>query len=433
MSKQVKQFLRSIHLVLLEWQTLIRVQVARYDHRRTLERVRRKAQSGAPLRVLFIDSEVAKWKAQSLYDWMKADPRYEPIIGVSVRDGQTFSRASDAEIDKGIVEAERYFTDKCCKCVRIYDVVTRTFLDLRQFAPDLVFYEQVYYDYGLHHVRHVCKYALTCYIPYYVPNFGDMNQDTRKVSHRFYDYYFTLNEDWSEAYRKANSRLYTSCKYIATGHPMLDQLNSATSVLATGKRTIIYAPHWTVFHPKSGVTIPHSTFLETGREILSYAKCHTEFQWIIKPHPALFRHLVKCGIWSQQEADEYLGEWEKIGHVCMDGNYCPLFLESSAMITDCASFLTEYGATGKPIIRLMCPHEVLRPISFMAKLYATYYEVHTIPEMLAAFTEVLEKGNDYKREERLQEVKKARLANSCAARNILEFFDCCLWGGAEKR
>ena len=89
------------------------------------------------------------------------------------------------------------------------------------------------------------------------------------------------------------------------------------------------------------------------------------------------------------------------------------------MITDCGSFLSEFGSTKKPIIHLINPENKLD----MPELYATYYKVHNLDELSATLYEVLEKGNDYKKDIRIKAVEKANLSGQYAAKNIMDFFD----------
>ncbi|MBR3922424.1 MAG: hypothetical protein IKJ45_04885, partial [Kiritimatiellae bacterium] len=78
---------------------------------------------------------------------------------------------------------------------------------------------------------------------------------------------------------------------------------------------------------------------------------------------------------------------------------------AKALITDCGSFLVEFPMTGKPLIRLV-PQELNYPLfSIFEELYDSFYVVRNLDEMYRAFALVLERGEDPKREERLQAVK----------------------------
>ena len=91
------------------------------------------------------------------------------------------------------------------------------------------------------------------------------------------------------------------------------------------------------------------------------------------------------------------------------------------MITDCGSFLTEYGATGKPVIHLICADNRITPIFLMRDLYDAYYQVHDLCEMKAVFKNVLEDGNDPMRDRRCKEASRAGIVNSNASSEIVKF------------
>lgn len=55
----------------------------------------------------------------------------------------------------------------------------------------------------------------------------------------------------------------------------------------------------------------------------------------------------------------------------------------------------------KPLIHLISPTCKVKPISMSEKLFNTYYQVHNLNELEQLLYEVVEKGNDVKREERL--------------------------------
>lgn len=420
MKRWLKDILRPTYYRFVACKVMVQVQIARIYHRRVLSRVRAKFQRGEPLRVLFLETSISKWKVQSLYERMRNDPRFEPMVGVSTRDEYDRFTGPSSAITEGMKMARQYYEKHGCKCVEVFDAERHELIDLRRFTPDIVFYQQSWYDYECHHAREVSKFAVTCYIPYFVPNYGDIKLDTRLPTHRFLSYYFTLNEGWSDYYKKSNLPFYQSGRYIAVGHTMLDQLNGEKGS-ERRKPCVIYAPHWTFVHPKHKTKLHYSTFLQNGREILTYAKNHPEFDWVFKPHPALLTHLVQYGAWSQNECEQYIDAWRSLGRVCMDGDYMQLFNVSSAMITDCGSFLTEYGVTGKPLIHLISSQNTLKPANPSAELYGTYYQVHSLEEMYRTFSIVLERGNDYKREERIAAVRKANLVGVNAAENVIKF------------
>ena len=84
---------------------------------------------------------------------------------------------------------------------------------------------------------------------------------------------------------------------------------------------------------------------------------------------------------TEQEVDNYYKEWEKISTYCNNGNYAKLFLESKALITDCASFLVEYFCTKKPVIHLISSSCGIIPKFPLKRIIETYYKAHNLEEM----------------------------------------------------
>lgn len=141
------------------------------------------------------------------------------------------------------------------------------------------------------------------------------------------------------------------------------------------------------------------TFLENGKFILELAKSHPEVDWIFRPHPGLRTKLLSTGAMSEPEVDAYYSEWARIGEASYGGEYFPLFEKSSAMITDCVTFLTEYLLTGNPLIRLVAP-TCPTPIPPVRRLFDAFYDVHSCAELESAFNKVVLKGEDPMRDVR---------------------------------
>ena len=399
-----------------EWVTRFTIQLIRFWRIIILRRIRRKVKKGERVRVLFVESEMSKWKSQSLFALMKADPHYEPLMAIYRRDKS--ENLSNEEVLKGIARAVEEYKRIGNDCVIVYNPKKPETIDLRQFKPDIVFYQQSWISDG---IVGVSRYALTAYIPYYVANYGDLAIDAKMDFHRFVSYYFLLNDAWVSALRSWAPWYYYSGKWLGVGHTMLDYryLNPAPE---PKKQCVIYAPHFSFITPAHDNLTGISTFPKSGKAILEYAKAHPSMNWVFKPHPVLWDELVVSGLMTEKERADYYDEWKRIGLVCTNGNYVELFNDATCMITDCGSFLTEFGATGKPIVHLISSAAKLQAMAPSRELYATYYQVHNISEMYTIFKCVLEERNDPKKEERLMAVKEAGLNGNYAAMNIMKFF-----------
>lgn len=380
-------------------------------------RIRSKICKGGKLNVIFIVSEVAKWKCQSLYDLMKSDCRYNPAIGL-LRQDATRLNSDNLAIETGLRRAEEFFSNLGCQTFRIASDIDDNGVPIDLSVADIVFYQQPWNVDIIVDPQKLSKVALLCYVPYFVANYYEDALAYTQYLHHYLAYHFILNqveEFHAQCIRRPGN--YVGRLQIV-GHPMLDDFY-LNPIEPSKKPCVIYAPHFTFSHPNNPVIVHYSTFLKTGEYLLQYAKAHPEMNWVFKPHPVLKTALHRSKVWGNDQIEAYYSEWGKIGTVCEDGNYMPLFREASAMITDCGSFLSEFGATKKPIIHLINPENNLE----MPDLYDTYYKVHNLDELTDTLHEVLEKGNDYKRDTRIKAVVKANLSGQYAAKNIMDFFD----------
>lgn len=392
------------------------------NYARVLKRIRSKPK-GEKIRVLFLVGEPAKWKCQKLYEAMRTSEIFEPTVGLSAWNMQTASRCPDDQLDEFHKNAERFFDSLGDSHVRTYSLHPRKYLSLSTFSPDIVFYSEPWGPVQSQASESVSRIALTFFIPYFTPSHGDVKWEARHELHRFLYAYITLNDRWAKIFRAGLRPWNFAAKFIGLGHPSLDFFAGAVATKGRGCG-VIYAPHYsfpaTATHINYGYIYPFSTFDRNGEAILAYAQSHPEYGWIFKPHPVLRRYLVESGFWTKEKTDAYYTAWERLGRACYDGGYQKLFLESRALVTDCCSFLTEYGATGKPIIHLLRADTGVTPLPPSKTVFDTFYQVHDLEEMSATFKMVLEDELDPRREERLAAVREAQIAGSNASKNIIE-------------
>lgn len=389
-------------------------------YRKCCLRAKRKPKA-EKIRVLFIVSEIAKWKEQALYDAMESSDDFYPIVGLSAWNLQR--NLPPEELDAVHARAEAFFDRLGHRHVRT--VTTEkgrlVYHDLSDFKPDIVFYTEQWGPCPKQRPSSVSRFALTFFLPYYVPDFGIIGFDCLQPVTRLAYVYFCLNEDWAVYYRDNMKKVRHCAQYVATGHPSLDLTCGGTAGSGTEKY-VIYAPHFSYFDPaRPNDCYIIGTFDWSGRAILEYAEAHPEVKWVFKPHPILRKRLVEVGTMTSDEADDYYRRWAKIAVVSTDANYRDLFVNSRVMITDSASFLPEYGSMGKPVIRLISKYFKHVPPRAAANLYDSYYQVHDIPEMREVFLTVIEKGLDPNRETRLRLVREAGLGESNASQNIMRY------------
>lgn len=366
------------------------------------------------IKVLFLVNENSKWKTQSLYNLLEKSENFEPLIALTIADSQ--KRASKEEKEKYLKDNYEFFTNKGMKCLYAWDIEKNKAKNLNLFKPQIVFYQQPWFLPKIQQPKNVSNFALTCYVPYFVPNYGIMNMDCSDF-HKFLFRNYVLNEDWANLYKNYIGEDYNG-NIVSVGHTMLDDLY-LNKEIKNEEDYVIYAPHWSIPCQGNKNDENYATFLWSDKVILNYAQNHPEINWAFKPHPTLKLALKRCGLFSDEDIEKYYKEWESIAKPCYSSNYVELFLKSKALITDCGSFLIEYFCTGKPIIHLISSQCNVIPPMPTQKIFNTFYQVRNVGEFYNQLDNLIQKNNDYKKEERLNILKELNLENNYAAQNII--------------
>lgn len=418
----IKQVLRpvgvlSLYTILRENAVAPKVFECRRRYAKHISRLR-DSLNGRKIRVLFIVSEIAKWKEQSLYEEMESSGFLYPIVGLSAWNRQ--SSLSCEELEEVHLKASRFFErlgDRYVRTVTTKDGA-KIFHDLTEFNPDIVFYTEPWSPCEKQSPDVVSKFALTYYVPYFVPNYGVVSWDCHQRFHQFLYGYFCLSESWVLLYKRSLMFTVHATKFWPTGHPALDCFYKERERKPTAN-FVIYAPHHSFPHKNRVHVQTYGTFEWNGMEMLAFAEAHPEINWVFKPHPVLRAAALEEGFMTEEELRSYYDRWRNIGVVCEDGAYQNLFLESRCMITDCGSFLSEYGSTKRPVIHLICSKNKFVPPKASKDVYDTYYQVRNLDELRKALKTVVQDGLDPMREVRVAAVCRAGLADRNASQNIV--------------
>lgn len=357
------------------------------------------------IRVGFLVAEASKWGYQSVYDAFAADPRFEPII-MTTKLGQEHKNGTTHY--KTMADCRDFFVARGMKVESAYDEGNKQYIPLKQMNVDIVFYEQPWDVVECQHPFTVSKYAITCYSSY---GFDLMNYYGSYMEnfHRWVDCVFTV----SDATYEHIKNIATSVSNVSVvGWSKLDVYQNIKKV-PSEKPIIIYAPHHSF--EEHGLNL--ATFQYNGKEILELAKKYADkFDWVFKPHPRLKHALVLNKIMTAEQADEYWGEWEKLGTICDDGNYFQMFNNSCAMITDCCSFLGEYLPTGNPVLHLINKKAQFNNVA--KSFIGAYYQIYDNAQLYNEFERVIVHGDDYKQIERQQKIPLVFDTNETAGTKI---------------
>ncbi|MDD1744147.1 MAG: CDP-glycerol glycerophosphotransferase family protein [Methanomassiliicoccales archaeon] len=376
------------------------------NNSRTLRRLR-KASKTRKLRIAFLVGENSKWSCQSLYEEFRRSQRFEPIILIT---GERQGSRSNLELIEKVNETYSFFKARNMNPQLAYDVRRSEYLDLRQFKPDLVFYQQPWTIDDVQSPTAISKFALGCYVPYSIAGTSEvMVHYPKTFLYGIWRHFIvsSLVGDEYKSWMTANKE-----SLIITGHPKLDVYNN--NEIINEMHYIIYAPH---FATKNSV-LKLSTFDWSGRYILDFAKRHTELRWVFKPHPLFRSQIIKDGILTENEISSYYDEWARIGMIYDQGDYFSIFKNSDALITDCSSFLSEYLPTKMPVIHLISENMVTpNPLSRIASSH--YYKVHNITELEFYLNEVIINKNDPQKEKRIEDIRVLDLDGISASSKIL--------------
>lgn len=376
------------------------------NEKKVLKKLRKKY-GKEPIRVLFYVYETCRWKSQSIYDLMSKDENFEPII-IATKNC-TNEANTNYQTKEDVKKTYAFFKEKGMNVKYGYDIEKDEFIPFEALNPDLIFYSHPWYVEKTQGPVVCSKFALTYYVPYFLPN-TSLYIEYGLRFHQYLHKYFVLNNSIKNFYHEKQDR--KSNNLIPVGHPQLDYFYNRN--YQEGE-SVIYSPHWTI----GGVNnIAYSTFDWSGKFILEFAKNHPEIRWVFKPHPLLAKQLVKVNAMTEEEVQEYYKEWRNIAEFYDCGDYLGIFDNSKAMITDCGSFLTEYLLTQKPVIHLVSD----RAIEYndcVKKITNSYYQAHNIEELENYLQKIIINKDDFKKQERLDVIKNLELDNNYCAEKIL--------------
>lgn len=367
--------------------------------------VLKKLKNKKCLKVVFYVYDESKWKSQTVYDLMESDERFNPTVVVTKNcapsGNPNFQTADDVK------RCYEFFKKKGMKVEYGYSIEQDNYISFETFSPDIIIYSHPWYVYKTQGPVVCSKFALTFYIPYFLP----ASEQWHEYGLRFHQYiyrHYVPTDFVKEFYTKNTDNIGE--KYKVVGHPILDNYLKKEQ---KEKKYIIYAPHWTV----CGDNLRYGTFDWSGRKILEFAKEHKNLSWVFRPHPLLYKFILSSNFMPKDEIDKYYDEWKKIGIYSQGGDYTDIFLESCAMITDCGSFLTEYFVTENPVIHLISKE--FKPNPMIDEIDKTYYTARNAEELNQHLQEVIENGGDYKKDLRKELLKNLNLKDKNSAKLII--------------
>jgi len=244
-----------------------------------------------------------------------------------------------------------------------YPILTMKEYDLQAVSPDVVFYMKPYKyfrgcpdDWFVKTVKKMTPY--TVFISYCLDVQG--GEELRKY---FYEqpafYYMWRIIGYSDYYKKMMTRYgFRNGENVVTlGHPKFDCSYDLISHKAfvypewekkiAGRPVIFWNSHFSVL-PENGV----GTFIQWSRLIFSYFKNNSDAVLLWRPHPLFWETIQQNYPEQNAEFEAFVKDLETWPNVIVDRteDYRYAFSMSDALISDAATFLVEYCASGKPVL-----------------------------------------------------------------------------------
>lgn len=358
----------------------------------TLKKLQKEIQT-RKIKVVFLNSENAKWVYQSLYEAFSNNSHFDVQILTTVRKVFLKKKYTYCEWEKQAKNNYRFFKNQHMNVACAFDFTKKKFKKLSEFNPDIIFYEQPWDLPAEHTLVNTSKYAINFYCSYG----SNITNGRNEYSEPFYKDVYTYFLDNPQIKDILLEHGFSEKSLLVCGHLKLDAylkpVNETHTIWKTKKqKRVIWAPHHSFFEKS---TLRFGTFNWTYQFIYNFAKNHPEIEFIFKPHPELKRQIVRNKLMTANEMTGYFTMWEKLpnAQVYETGNYFDMFRTSDLLITDCNSFLYEYLPTKKPVIQLINKNSVGHNV-FGQKIISGYYKAKNCEELEDSINSVLLKEED---------------------------------------
>ena len=305
------------------------------------------------IKVLFFVYFPSVWDShRSIYEAMKASPSFEVYVFVA----PVVDEHQQCRYREDILE---FFENEGIDVILGCSLDISIYINIQSLNMDVVFYQTPFYA-GIPEwfPENIAQHTYLAYVPYgiYTANIPDVqfNQIIHNVAWKVFAE-TPLHKELYAKYKLTGDR-----NVVVSGYPKLDIYTShahdteytstmcITPQTTPSKKRILWTPHWIV-----DTETKYTLFAEYIEFFIDYLSQNTDsIEIILKPHPLLFGTLIKEGVYTKEELDHLLVQFESLpnGSIYQGGNYFPLFFSSDAMINSSISFIAEYLPTRKPML-----------------------------------------------------------------------------------
>ena len=197
------------------------------------------------------------------------------------------------------------------------------------------------------------------------------------------------------------------------------------------KKKVIWAPHFTI---EQGMLFNRSSFLWLHDFMLKIAHEYSDtIQFAFKPHPRLKSVLYSLPDWGKDRTDKYYDEWAQMPNGQLEeSDFIDLFMNSDAMIHDCASFTVEYHYSKNPCLFTTNDIQGIRePLNQLGRAALdAHYFAKDQADIRKFLNETVIAGNDPMKPQREEFFNKYLLPpnGKTTAQNIFDDIVKSVWG-----
>ena len=387
-------------------------------HRKALAIVKKKDK----IKVAFFLIHSSVWKYERVYQLMKEDECFDPIVIVCPYLGY-----GEESMLREMNQSYGNFKIKGYNVIKTLNEETGEWLNVKkEIQPDIVIFTNPHRltkdEYYITNYRD----TLTCYAPYAFVVIHSIVMHYNQIFHHLLWKHFVetkYHKEFAIRYAKAD----TSNIQI-TGYPSLDRIYALDYIPSIvwkefpnklAKR-IIWAPHHSIEGQGDG--LDYSSFVNYSKYFVELLESNNNIQMAFKPHPILKVKLYKDKDWGKEKTDAYFKKWDELPNGQLEeGDYIDLFFTSDAMILDSASFIVEYLYFDKPILFTMRDDNVKERFNSFGRMVFNYmYTAKNSVEVENFIQDTVVKKNDFLSTDRNQFMRDTILPESgrTASENI---------------
>ena len=385
------------------WRFLKQYKAKQKQYSRKIEQLRSIKH---PIRVCFFAIDASTWKCDSIYQYMEQDPSFDPLVLVC-----PVENLGKENMLYKMNECYSFFIEKQFNVLKAYDDLADKYIDAHDLHLDMIFYLNPY-RYLIDDRYYIDKFedVLTCYIDYSLEIMNEKWAYSQPLQQLVWRYFVPSNQ------HKKIIELYGYSfvnNVFVSGYPTSDLFQKEQNTLSVQQKTIIWAPHQSIFAPKNNdeISVRWSTFLLYADYMLSIIRKYKDIRFIFRPHPLLKINLYKHPDWGKERTDRYYDELLSLPNVELSiGDYIKQFCESDALIHDGGGFMAEYLYTQNPCLYLSNYIDEYIDKKRINKLgiaaWQAHYHAYSQNEVGNFIDNVVLGGNDEMKEKRYKVLEK---------------------------